>query len=974
VKAESKDAKQYMQVDDGTCEELSIDDSAVNDWRWVTNDNGGLVNSLSAGDHDFKVSVGDGAVLLDKILVTNELDCIPERDGSGCVELPLAFEVEGLSIAEKISDNRAITVALVNPQIKGVEITFSIDDGQQIKANEEPPFCLAKGSENECGVYDFSQLSTGEHSLKISARSQAGQQRSKTIPFNIGPAAELLDASPTELTNELPAVVFDVAGIQVNDIISGGREIASTIVEPINTGSVTYRINDTDILNRQAPSYCFENATTGTECEEWDSSLIPNGTYELTISAQASGYKETRKSYVFSVDNPEYNTGIDDSSPVQHEVILGNGTQKAFSVTSLDIPKGTVDDLSQITYSIDGERIATANVENTLVIFDTSKYPNGTYTLAATITRPAGDNEVLSSEVKIQNNLYTSAIAWVAKNKALSLLLFALFGLLVFAVVFFTTRYQRHRKFIKSHDMNDYDEKLEEVLFKFFNRMPHIKMKHGVGYGLIAVVIVALSPIVVYAFVSQEKASGIGFIAEAEFGDTSDNTDFTFDVEYVENDSNSSDDQPAARQYIRLTNDGSPAQKTAHNSGKNNSSSGSNGTDTTTDSSDSPGETTNNNPTSGGSGSSNNLGSGGSSSGSGGSSPSNPGSGSSNPTPPPVTSSCPIGGFGQHGPCIDNNFIPPSAAGRSTVRVDSVTPITSSNSGGEPGSFRSRCDYSHMNYDDAVLYRNQPGRAHLHTYFGNTRTTASSTSNSLLNSGNSTCSGGTFNRSAYWVPSIIDTSNGRPIRPNDDRSEYNSDLEIYYKLGYQGIGYQDVRPFPNGLQMIAGNASNATSPTPGSHTKFYCETSDFWSRFGSLPESSSIPSCQRNYFVVMTIDFPQCWDGVNLTTPNGRSHLTYGTWAPGYSPTTTGCPSSHPVGIPSVKMIVRWKVETNGTSTWKLASDNYSNGPGGYSGHADYIFAWEETAFPTVKRRCYEALLDCHYQLGDGRDPRGNRY
>jgi len=279
-----------------------------------------------------------------------------------------------------------------------------------------------------------------------------------------------------------------------------------------------------------------------------------------------------------------------------------------------------------------------------------------------------------------------------------------------------------------------------------------------------------------------------------------------------------------------------------------------------------------------------------------------------------------------------------------------------------------------MNYDDAVLYRNQPGRAHLHTYFGNTRTTASSTSNSLLNSGNSTCSGGTFNRSAYWVPSIIDTSNGRPIRPNDDRSEYNSDLEIYYKLGYQGIGYQDVRPFPNGLQMIAGNASNATSPTPGSHTKFYCETSDFWSRFGSLPESSSIPSCQRNYFVVMTIDFPQCWDGVNLTTPNGRSHLTYGTWAPGYSPTTTGCPSSHPVGIPSVKMIVRWKVETNGTSTWKLASDNYSNGPGGYSGHADYIFAWEETAFPTVKRRCYEALLDCHYQLGDGRDPRGNRY
>ena len=80
------------------------------------------------------------------------------------------------------------------------------------------------------------------------------------------------------------------------------------------------------------------------------------------------------------------------------------------------------------------------------------------------------------------------------------------------------------------------------------------------------------------------------------------------------------------------------------------------------------------------------------------------------------------------------------------------------------GEFRAECDFSHYAYDDPIVYPNQPGKAHLHMIFGNTHTNAYSNYNSLLNSGNSTCNGHELNRTAYWVPAVID-QDGNPRRP-----------------------------------------------------------------------------------------------------------------------------------------------------------------------------------------------------------------
>ena len=117
------------------------------------------------------------------------------------------------------------------------------------------------------------------------------------------------------------------------------------------------------------------------------------------------------------------------------------------------------------------------------------------------------------------------------------------------------------------------------------------------------------------------------------------------------------------------------------------------------------------------------------------------------------------------------------------------------------GAFRTVCEFSHMNYDDAIVYPRQPGKAHLHTYFGNTGMNANSTRFTIRLSGNSTCRGGTVNRTGYWVPTLL-TADGKPVAP-----DY---MDVYYKSGYNGISPSEIQVFPGDLRMIAGDMRSSS--------------------------------------------------------------------------------------------------------------------------------------------------------------------
>jgi hypothetical protein len=257
-------------------------------------------------------------------------------------------------------------------------------------------------------------------------------------------------------------------------------------------------------------------------------------------------------------------------------------------------------------------------------------------------------------------------------------------------------------------------------------------------------------------------------------------------------------------------------------------------------------------------------------------------------------------------------------------------------SGDGTGNFRIVCYYSHMNYDDAIVFPGQPGRAHMHTYFGNTGSNAHSTYDSLRTNGGGSCVGGTANRSSYWVPSVMN-SGGQPVVPLRSFQ--------YYKSGYRGVEPGDVNRIPNGLRMIAGTSSSKAAQSD--------EIVDWYCSSGGTGPAGAIPSCPAGSTLILAVTFPQCWDGVNLDSADHKSHMAYPTYG-------VGCPATHPVGLPVLTLHAEWQVPATGTSGWRLSSDNYpATSAGGYSAHADFFEAWDPAIRNTFTDICVTGGIDC---------------
>jgi hypothetical protein len=318
----------------------------------------------------------------------------------------------------------------------------------------------------------------------------------------------------------------------------------------------------------------------------------------------------------------------------------------------------------------------------------------------------------------------------------------------------------------------------------------------------------------------------------------------------------------------------------------------------------------------------------------------------STPTPTPTPTVTPtVTTTASLMPAVNVSLIPLGDAGSAVDKVLNTgeMPVPTD---GTAGEFRTVCQYSHMAFDDPIVFPGQPGVSHLHTFFGNTGTNANSTATSLATTGNSTCRGGTVNRSAYWVPTMIDTRTGAPVKPKD--------AGFYYKTPSPST----VQVLPAGLRMIAGDPKNTQIPTAGGLYEFKCIGSAAANALVGL----SIQNCPSGSELWQVVIFPQCWDGANLDSPDHKSHMAY--------PNNGMCPVTHPVRVPVITLNVVYTItEDNAPSYWRLSSDNYSSSlPGGYSSHGDWFNGWKADIMDTFVTKCLKAAQDCHsHLLGDGR-------
>lgn len=292
-------------------------------------------------------------------------------------------------------------------------------------------------------------------------------------------------------------------------------------------------------------------------------------------------------------------------------------------------------------------------------------------------------------------------------------------------------------------------------------------------------------------------------------------------------------------------------------------------------------------------------------------------------------------------PAVNPDLIPTGAAGFDDIRLEATEePPTSSPD--DKGAVRIVCEFSHMNFDDAIMYPGQQGKAHLHAYFGNADANYLSTPESIRTTGKSTCTGGIMNRSAYWMPAIIDDATGAPVKPRI--------TQAYYKHGV-------VQEIPRGLRMISGDMRR-TKPVHPSMRYQWFECDEVYKK-----HENNLVSCDNGHELTMVVAFPSCWDGKNLDSPNHQDHMAF--------EINGRCPGSHPKHLPIVTMKTYYPVKmVTGTSTWRLSSDNYAkNGQNaGYSSHADFMMGWDETLHKVLIDNCINKAKDCHSHLtGDGR-------
>jgi Domain of unknown function (DUF1996) len=289
--------------------------------------------------------------------------------------------------------------------------------------------------------------------------------------------------------------------------------------------------------------------------------------------------------------------------------------------------------------------------------------------------------------------------------------------------------------------------------------------------------------------------------------------------------------------------------------------------------------------------------------------------------------------------------IPPT--GRTEAPKDTSTLRTVSSGVLPSVAFVVRCRLSHEATDDPILLPGKPGASHLHSFFGNRTTDASSSFASL--SGRQTSCDDPGDTASYWIPTPVG-------------AKWTA-IRAYYGAGQLNPG--DIAPYPDGLALIGGNPPQPdghdqhtdprTTPADTSHRpsedhsagtkavdpKASDDQAAMWSCGRAVDEPGwtvTVPQCANGKQLAARITFGQCVQAPKNSEPNPSQPSAL---MNAVSPLDGACPTTHPLGIPELRI----RAELSGTPS-ALSSGALD------SLHADFLNAWDSATLRTLVRVC----------------------
>lgn len=219
---------------------------------------------------------------------------------------------------------------------------------------------------------------------------------------------------------------------------------------------------------------------------------------------------------------------------------------------------------------------------------------------------------------------------------------------------------------------------------------------------------------------------------------------------------------------------------------------------------------------------------------------------------------------------------------------------------GSRGTFTTQCGRNtngHHNSDNYITSLGVTnGAHHVHDYVGNLTTDGNSTDQSLA-AGGTTCRLG--DKSAYYWPVVRDIRNA-----GDDADQPGGGADgnmgtilvpSAVSVQFRGNAQSKVVAMPQFLRIITGDAKAVTNgpANAGAH----------WTCSGTTNRASTTqyPLCPRGQLVQRVLDFPGCWNGVDLDSTNHRTHTAFA------DATTGACPEGFKA-IPQLRYTLSYRV------------------------------------------------------------------